>query len=104
MNDPILEQEKIHLDETLNKVKDAKDTVEKTIKSLGETNLERLVDLRESSEKGLDFEIFIEQLHEKNQTLNIRSKFRQIEELNYLIAEPYFARIDLKTPGTEQFT
>ncbi|NMB70032.1 ATP-binding domain-containing protein [candidate division WWE3 bacterium] len=98
MNDPIFDAEKSHLDETLFKVKDAKEMVGNTIKSLGTSNLDRLVELRENPEKGLDFEYFIEQLHEKNQTLNIRAKFRQIEELNYLITEPYFARIDLTNP------
>ncbi len=102
MSDPIFEQENNKLRETLDKVNHAKDVIDQTIKGLGSTNLDRLVELRENPEKGLDFEYFIEQLHEKNQTLNIRGKYKQLEELGYLIKEPYFARIDLQDLDTKK--
>jgi DNA helicase IV len=37
----------------------------------------------------------LDQLHQKNSTFNIKNKFQTLSELEFLLSEPYFSRIDL---------
>ncbi len=93
--DEILKEERQHLEKVVTKIKLAKATLEEGLIAVGDTNLDRLKELRET-EYGADFEIFLEQLHDKNQSLNLKDRFKRMEELDFLMKEPYFARIDLK--------
>ncbi|RJR26489.1 hypothetical protein C4561_05065 [candidate division WWE3 bacterium] len=90
-----MKQEKSQLNNVLNKIKDAKDYLRKSIERVSSGTLERLRELRENPEMGFDFQILLEQLHEKNATFNYKDKYQRLEELSYLESEPYFARIDL---------
>ena len=97
MDDNVLKKEKKHLEETLSKIEYAKDVVIQNIESIGKENLEKLKDLRDDPEtSGTDFHFFLEQLHQKNLTFNIKDKYKKLDELSYLSKEPYFARIDLQ--------
>lgn len=93
--------DKIFLEEK-KKVKDvskyAKNTLaelQKKLEEVGAANLARLRELREEGEFGPDFLMFLERLHEKNESFNIKDKFKRVEELGYLVKNPFFARIDL---------
>lgn len=91
--------EKTHLDKTIRKVNKARDELNIAMKSLGTTNLSQLKDLRNDPvTSGSDFLMFVQQLHEKNESFNVKDKVKRMEELDYLSKEPFFARIDLKDP------
>ena len=94
--DKVFTEEKSHVEKLKNSVKNALSEVEQILKKVGITNLDRLKELKTEGEFGPDFLMFLEQLHEKNAALNLKDKFKRIEELKYLLTQPYFARIDLK--------
>jgi len=84
----------------LEKLRSAKEVLNESLEALGKENLERLKELREdgSSSYGFtvsDFDILLDQLHQKNSTFNIKNKFQTLSELEFLLSEPYFSRIDL---------
>jgi DNA helicase II / ATP-dependent DNA helicase PcrA len=97
MNDPIRIAEEKHLSYTTEQISKATQELTERLKAVGAENLEKLVDLRANPETGTDFEMFLYQLNEKNQSFNIKDKYARLEELQYLSNNPYFARIDLKT-------
>ena len=89
-------QEKTHANFTVNKINEARARVERALNRIGEENLRKLKDLRDNAEASpTDLFMFIEQLHAQNQAFNFKDKIAQLEELGYLLAEPYFSRIDL---------
>ena len=92
--DETLKVEKQHLAHVVDKLKLAKLALEQSLTAVGDSNLERLKELRET-EYGPEFEMFLEQLHEKNESVNLKDRFKRVEELTFLLKEPYFARIDL---------
>ncbi|MFC1622026.1 UvrD-helicase domain-containing protein [Patescibacteria group bacterium] len=97
MNQEVLNQEKSHLAKVLSKLRGAKDVLERSLDTVGKTNLEKLKDLRENPEtSGADFHFFLDQLQQENLTFNIKDKYKRLDEFNLLVNEPYFARIDLK--------
>ncbi len=97
MDNKTLALEKEKLKQTVRVVTEAKVNLEEQLKDIGEENLEKLKDLRETPETdGLDFFMYLEQLHQKNITFNLKDKFLRLEELEYLKKDPYFARIDLQ--------
>jgi DNA helicase II / ATP-dependent DNA helicase PcrA len=103
MDQNILKKEKQHLEQTLSKVKSAKDRVDASLGALGNANLAQLADLRNSPESsGSDLMLFVQQLHEKNQAFNRKDKVQRLEEFEYLMNEPYFARIDLGDANEEE--
>jgi len=103
MNNEVLDQEKQKLGSVVSKIKSAKNELDKKLGDVGKENLSRLKDLRENPEtSGMDFFLFLEQIHQKNTAFNLKDKFKRIEELDYLENEPYFARIDLEDDGEEQ--
>ncbi len=93
--DPILTEENKHLKSVLQKLEDAKGILKTNIESLGATTLETLKDLRDHPEFGADFSIFMDQLQAKHSAFNFKDKYKRIEEIESLLMEPYFARIDL---------
>jgi len=95
MDKLILEEEKLNFKTKLDKVKTARAQVMHELETIGHGNLERLTELREQGTGGIDFQMFIDQLAQKNATFNLRDKYRKLEEFEYLAREPYFARIDL---------
>lgn len=97
MQKTILEKEKKHLKSTLGILKDYKNQLEKSIKSLGAATVERLEELRDNPEtNAMDFFMHLEQLHAKNAAFNLKDRYKRLEELESSLDEPYFARIDLK--------
>ncbi|MDC0449165.1 hypothetical protein OAL67_00995 [bacterium] len=88
--------EEKNLKNTRVKVQEAKENLSETMNKVGAANLERLKELRENPETGFDFFLFLEQLNSKNVAFNIEDKYKILEEYEYLLKEPYFARIDLK--------
>ncbi len=81
---------------TVEQVKRYKALLEKTLDYMGAENLRKLQELRENAEANpTDLFVFIEQLHAQNQAFNFKEKIKQLEELGYLLSEPYFSRIDL---------
>ena len=100
MNDEEMKLEKNHLNEVLFKIKNAKISLNDSLDKLGKENIERLKELKEegSSSYGFgsnDFDILLEQLHQKNLSLNLKGKYQTLSELEFLLSEPYFSRIDL---------
>ena len=95
MDPDIKKQESIHLKSTLTKIVENKESMNRIMTQMGVSNLDRLKELRENPETGMDFSIFLEQLHEKNLAFNFKDKYKRLEEMDYLLKEPYFARIDL---------
>lgn len=70
--------------------------LESFIDQIGKENLEKLKELRENFENNpTDLAIFLHQLDLQNKSLNITEKIKRLEELSYLLMEPYFSRIDL---------
>lgn len=95
--DPVIKQEESsHLKFVLKKLNAIKTELNTALTSLGAGNVDRLKELRENSEGGLDFLMFIEQLHEKNEAFNIKDKFQRLQEYEFLLKEPYFARLDIQ--------
>ncbi len=94
--DKIFNEEKQNLKKTVSGVKNETDNLESTLKAVGASNLDRLKELKQEGEYGPDFIMFLEQLHEKNSALNLKDKFKRLDELRFLIGQPYFARIDLR--------
>jgi len=89
-------QEKRHLDEVINKITDAKNVLRSKLTSIGGENLERLKDLKADPETGTDFQMLLDQLHEKNESYGLKEKYQRLEEYEFLTGNPYFARIDIK--------
>jgi len=107
MNVRVRKEEEKKLRSTINKVKKAKLNSEESLKVVSEENLERLKELREGGTGSYgyqmsDFDIFLEQLHQKNEALNIKGKYKTLEELEFLLREPYFSRIDLYDKNTKE--
>ena len=97
MDKKVFEQEEKNLASTLDKVIKAKDVLENKLEGIGRENLGKLKDLRETPEtSGLDFFMFLDQMHQDNLSFNLKDKFHRLEELGYLEKDPYFARIDLE--------
>ena len=95
------QQEKTRANSVVDQVKKYKTLLEKTLDYMGAENLRKLQDLRENAEANpTDLFVFIEQLHAQNQAFNFKDKIKQLEELGYLLEEPYFSRIDLVDPST----
>lgn len=81
---------------TLSEIVKYKKTLEKALNYMGEENLRKLKDLRDNAEADpRDLFTFIERLHSQNLAFNFKDKFARLEELGYLLNEPYFSRIDL---------
>lgn len=102
MNDKIFEHENQNLNKTLGKIKNAKNELEHSLESIGQENLSKLKDLRENPEtSGLDFYLFMEELHNENTAFNVKDKYKRLDEMTYLEREPYFARIDLEDSSSK---
>ncbi len=100
MNEDIFTNEKEHLEEVLKKIKKGKEVISNSLEALGKETMERLKELKEegSSSYGYgtnDFDILLEQLHQKNQAFNLKGKYQTLNEMEFLLSEPYFSRIDL---------
>jgi len=107
MNEKELNLEREHLKMVLEKLRSAKEVLNESLEALGKENLERLKELREdgSSSYGFtvsDFDILLDQLHQRNSAFNIKGKFQTLSELEFLLSEPYFSRIDLFNPDNEK--
>lgn len=107
MNDEIMSEERGHLKSVLKKIKNAKEEISNSLETLGKETMERLKELKEegSSSYGYgtnDFDILLEQLHQKNQAFNIKGKYQTLSELEFLLSEPYFSRIDLFNPDDKK--
>ncbi|OGC51718.1 hypothetical protein A2W32_02705 [candidate division WWE3 bacterium RBG_16_37_10] len=97
MDQKVLKEEKEHLKDTIDRLINAKEKLDQNMLAMGKENLEMLKDLRADPEtNGADFFFFLESLHEKNLAFNFKDKYKKVEELDSLMKEPYFARIDLK--------
>mgnify|MGYP001345879643 CR=1 FL=1 len=100
MNEEEMQLEQRHLSIVLNKIGQAKKTINDSLDKLGKENIERLKELSEdgSSSRGYgsnDFDVLLEQLHQKNLSFNLKGKYQTLNELQFLSSEPYFSRIDL---------
>lgn len=103
MDRKTFDTEKKHLNKTIEKIKSANKQLASAMESLGATNLEQLKDLRNDPvTSGTDFLMFVQQLHEKNESFNVKDKVKRMEELDYLSKEPFFARIDLKDTKSDK--
>lgn len=100
--DNIKREEQQNLDGIMAILNSAREELLLRLGSYGSSTLDRLKELRENFESGTDFELFIQQLHEKNDGVNLKDKFKRVEELEYLIKEPYFSRMDLTDPQTKE--
>lgn len=104
MNQSAHKVEERHLKSVILKLKKARTAAETQLEAISSQTLERLKELREgggSSYGSLmsDFDIFIGQLQQKNAALDVKGKFKTLEETQFLISEPYFSRIDLYNSG-----
>ncbi|MBD3366282.1 hypothetical protein GF360_02970 [candidate division WWE3 bacterium] len=103
MDKQILENEKKHLAEVLEIVKEAKKDMEESLKSLGAETVDKLEELRDNPEtNAMDFFLFLEQIHQKHEAFNLKDRYKRIEELKFSLDEPYFARIDLQKQDLSQ--
>lgn len=96
MKDITFQIESDYLNFVVAKLKNEVRRLEGSLKILGEETVSKLSDLRQNPEKGMDFFLFLEQLQQKYTSLNVVDKVQRLEELSYLVKDPYFARIDLK--------
>lgn len=96
MQDKTLKQENTHLKGVVSKIKTSKTRLEESMKSLGISNLDTLKELRENPVASqADLLLYMQQLQEQNAAFNITDKLARLNEMEYLIKEPFFARIDL---------
>ncbi|NMB91998.1 AAA family ATPase [candidate division WWE3 bacterium] len=111
MNPRVKKQEISHLKSVKTKLRKASKSASESLSVISSENIERLKELREGGTGSFgyemtDFDVFIDQLQQKNAALNIRDKYRVIEELEFLLKEPYFSRVDLydgKTKKEDQY-
>ncbi len=92
------QQEQLYLQEVLKKISVAKVSLENLMSTLGSNILQKLKEFREGSEADAlssDFTFFMQQLYEKDAAFNFEDKIRKLKEYDYLLQDPYFARIDL---------
>ncbi len=102
MDGNIFDQEKSHLNEVLVKLESAKKVLEVSMRGIGAENLEKLREMRADRETDAhDLFAFMERMHEKNAAFNFKDKYRRLEELESLLKEPYFSRIDLKKEAND---
>lgn len=106
MSNDEMQLEQRHLDVVLNKIEKAKNAINDSLNKLGKENIERLKELSEdgSSSRGYgsnDFDVLLEQLHQKNLSFNLKGKYQTLSELQFLSSEPYFSRIDLYDKKTD---
>ncbi len=102
MDGNIFDQEKSHLNEVLVKLESTKKVLEVSMRSIGAENLEKLREMRADRETDAhDLFAFMERMHEKNAAFNFKDKYRRLEELESLLKEPYFSRIDLKKEAND---
>jgi DNA helicase-2/ATP-dependent DNA helicase PcrA len=107
MKPQIRKKEESHLKNTILKLKKARKSATEKLDIISEENLERLKELRESGGSSYgyqtsDFDVLLEQLHQKNAALNLKGKYKSLEEIGFLLNEPYFSRIDLFDPLSRQ--
>lgn len=96
MDNTIFNQEETHLNGILIKLDSAKKVLEISMRSIGAQNLEKLKDMRADRETDAhDLFAFMERMHEKNAAFNFKDKYRRLDELESLLKEPYFSRINL---------
>lgn len=96
MDETIFKQENVHLQDCLTKLIRARQLLELSLNEIGAVNLTRLKELRENPEKDpMDLFMFVEQLQSQNVAFNIKDKFQRLQEILFLLGEPYFSRIDL---------
>lgn len=96
MDNTIFKQETLKLKNTQQILIKAKASMQHILDKLGKHNIEQLSDLKNNPETSAhDFMQFVQQLSEKNESLNVPDKLKRLEEMDYLIKEAYFARIDL---------
>ncbi len=97
MNKETFKKEEKHLEKTLNILGESKGELQKSLKSLGEETINKLEKLRENTEtNAMDFFLYLEQIHQKHAAFNLKDRYKRLEEMQYSLDEPYFARIDLK--------
>jgi DNA helicase II / ATP-dependent DNA helicase PcrA len=97
MEDRIFEEEKKHIKNTISKLETAKVDLQRSLEVMGETNITKLKELREDPQtEPHDLLFFLETLHQQNATFNFKDKYKRLDEIEYLLKEPYFSRIDLK--------
>jgi len=104
MKPKVRKEEESHLKTTILKLKKARKSATLKLDVISSENLERLKELRESGGSSYgyqtsDFDVLLEQLHQKNAALNIKGKYKSLEEIGFLLSEPYFSRIDLFDPS-----
>jgi len=86
--------EQTNLNNILSKLNFSKQVLENLINKQGENTLLQLKAFRESPDSGELF-FFLDQLQQQGSSFNLADKFLRYEEINYLLKNPYFARIDL---------
>lgn len=101
-----MKTEQRHLGTVLQKIEQARNSISESLDKLGKENIERLKELAEdgSSSRGYgtnDFDVLLEQLHQKNLSFNLKGKYQTLNELQFLLSEPYFSRIDLYDKNTD---
>jgi len=90
-------KEQGHLSRVISRLKNAKVSLSKNMEKVGAETLEKLKEFRESPESS-DFYQFLEQVDERDAAFNFKDKYKKLEELGFLIKDPYFSRIDLFDP------
>lgn len=95
-DDIVFQEESKKLTDTVNILRDAYDTINESLSQADEGIRQKLRELRDSGEGGQDLFQEMAILHEQNEAFDAVTKTKKLEELAYLIKEPYFARIDLK--------
>lgn len=102
MQEETLKQENTHLLKVISKIKAGKTKLEDAMKSLGIKNLDSLKELREDPVASqADLLMYMQRLQEQNEAFNVSDKLLRLNEMDYLIKEPFFARIDLEQ-GSEK--
>jgi len=97
VNDSTFKNEEKKLSKTIELLIKARESLNKIVQRVGGENLDLLESLRNNPEtSGTDFFVFMEKLHTQNTALNLKDKFQRLEEFKYQLAEPYFARLDLR--------
>ncbi len=105
MDKNVLKKEQEKLDETVTLLKEKRSSLKKSLDDLGKETISKLEELRQSPESNvMDFFMFLEQIHGEHEAFNLKDRYKRLEEMDYSIREPYFARIDLrkKNEGTSK--
>lgn len=104
MNPEILKQENIKSKEVVSLVSAKKNKLENSLGAIKDESIEMLKHIREQALSYQDMVDLMDSLQQRLDAFDSAEVFKNLNELDYLISNPFFARIDLKESKDSEVT